>query len=1105
MTTPSVFISYSHDSPEHADRVLEFANRLVDEGIDVILDQYEPAPAEGWPRWMDRHIRSVDFVLMVCTETYFRRVMDEEEIGKGLGVKWEGNLIYQHIYNADTRNTRFIPGLFKDCRLEHIPTPLQGATHYRLDTPKGYEDLYRRITKQPLIKKPKLGKLHPLPPRERKDSKSSKVKETMSTPTVFISYSYKDESWKERVVTHLRVLRGHSQIELWDDRQIGIGPDWYEQIQAAITKANVAVLLVSANFLSSEFILDEEVPRLLERQKVNDLHIIPLIIRPCAWRLVGWLQTMQPYPRGVEALSACNQHKVDENLAAVVERIYDILSQARAKAVTTTKVSFAKLPVTDTYVFGREEELRSLDSAWDSQDVNIVTLVAWGGVGKTALVNKWLSQMARDSYRGAECVFGWSFYSQGAAEGRQVSADHFITAALAWFGDPDPMQGSAWDKGERLAELIRGERTLLVLDGLEPLQNPSPVETGKIKDPGLVALLRELAQRNLGLVIITTRLAVDDLEDFKGSTAMEIDLENLSPEAGAAVLERLGVNGTDEEYKEAARDFGGHALALTLMGRYLKVMHHGDIRKRREIPHMLDEQKQVAHAQRVMESYEQWLKGKPELDILRLMSLFDRPAEKGALEVLRKEPGIEGLNDALQELKDADWQFAVENLRDLGLIARPSISPLWDSSQSGVQDPELLDCHPLLREHFGEKLKANNPKAWREAHGRLYEYYKSSAKEYPDTIEEMAPLYAAVVHGCEAGRHLEAFLEVYLRRIQRGEQSFNKTKLGAFGSEVSVLSGFFDPPWRLPVPTLREDIKGYILNEAGADLRALGRLVEAAQPMLAALETDIAHGAWRSAATDATNLSELYLTIGDVAQALDYARQSVELADHTGDAFERLSDRATLGDVLHQSGHLSESESTFREAEEMLVKSEPHFPILYGVSGSRYYDLLLTQGKYQEVQRRAGQTLEWETTQNWLLDIALDNLSLGRAHMLQSQHESNHPLTEATNHLNRAVDGLRQAGTQHHLPRGLLARAELLRVSGVLEKAQRDLDEAFSIATRSGMGLYLADCHLEYARLWLARGEKEKAREHLSIAKQMIDKMGYHRRDGAVKELQEQL
>ena len=136
----------------------------------------------------------------------------------------------------------------------------------------------------------------------------------------------------------------------------------------------------------------------------------------------------------------------------------------------------------------------------------------------------------------------------------------------------------------------------------------------------------------------------------------------------------------------------------------------------------------------------------------------------------------------------------------------------------------------------------------------------------------------------------------------------------------------------------------------------------------------------------------------------------------------------------------------------------------------------------------------------WLLYIGLYHLSLGRAHLLQCKREATGDFTRATDYLNRAVNGLRQAGTLHYLPRGLLARAELRRVKGEYQSARTDLDEAMSIATRGSMGLYQADCHLEYARLYLAQGEEEKAREHLGKAKGMIGRMGYHLRDGEVEE-----
>ncbi len=140
-----------------------------------------------------------------------------------------------------------------------------------------------------------------------------------------------------------------------------------------------------------------------------------------------------------------------------------------------------------------------------------------------------------------------------------------------------------------------------------------------------------------------------------------------------------------------------------------------------------------------------------------------------------------------------------------------------------------------------------------------------------------------------------------------------------------------------------------------------------------------------------------------------------------------------------------------------------------------------------------------------LLDIGLGHLSLGQANLLAAQQGGTGDFSKATEHLDQAVDGLRRAGTQHHIPRGLLARAALHRVAGAFERAKRDLDEAMSIAERGGMGLNQADAHLEYARLDLAMGDKPKAQEHLATAKEMVERMGYHRRDGEVAELEKKL
>ena len=85
----------------------------------------------------------------------------------------------------------------------------------------------------------------------------------MSRTKIFISYSHKDERWRERVTSQLAVLDSEGLIDLWDDRKIGPGDDWLTQINKQMLNARIAVLLISAPFLTSEFIRKKEVPRYL--------------------------------------------------------------------------------------------------------------------------------------------------------------------------------------------------------------------------------------------------------------------------------------------------------------------------------------------------------------------------------------------------------------------------------------------------------------------------------------------------------------------------------------------------------------------------------------------------------------------------------------------------------------------------------------------------------------------------------------------------------------------------------------------------------------------------------------------------------------------------
>jgi hypothetical protein len=140
---PTVFISYSHESDEHAARVLELAQRLRSDGVDCWIDQFEQSPLEGFPRWMAHQISSADTVLLICTKAYRRRFDGLEERSKGLGVNFEGHLILQQLYDAAMRNSKFIPILLQPSTREDIPIALRGTTSFEI--PSAYEALKDRI------------------------------------------------------------------------------------------------------------------------------------------------------------------------------------------------------------------------------------------------------------------------------------------------------------------------------------------------------------------------------------------------------------------------------------------------------------------------------------------------------------------------------------------------------------------------------------------------------------------------------------------------------------------------------------------------------------------------------------------------------------------------------------------------------------------------------------------------------------------------------------------------------------------------------------------------------------------------------------------------
>ena len=787
---------------------------------------------------------------------------------------------------------------------------------------------------------------------------------------------------------------------------------------------------------------------------------------------------------------------------------------------------------------GREEELALLDDAWlkvrraESRRPHILTFVALGGEGKTSLIAKWAAELAYHNWPGCDSAFAWSFYSQGTREQYAASSDLFLKEAITFFGNKEDAEfaasnAGAYEKGQRLARIVSQRRSLLILDGLEPLQYaPTSPTPGELKDAGLLALLKSLAADSEGLCIVTTRYSLPNLRAFWQTTVREVPLLRLSNAAGVHLLKTLGVNGRETEFEKLVEDVKGHALTLNLLGTYLRDAHGGDIRRRDLVKlEEADAEEQAGHAFRVMEAYEDAFKnegdkGSRALAILRLLGLFDRPVSADSLTALLEQPAITGLTEPLVRSSEAQRNVVLKRLEDAKLLIVNR-----DESRALVS----LDAHPLLREYFATQLRGQQPDVWRAAHGRLYEYLCTTTPDKDEpTLEDLQPLYHAVAHGCHAGLQEEVLENVYFGRVNRRNVFYSTTKLGAFASDLGAVACFFEIPWNRVSSALGESHQAWLLNKAAFGLRALGRLTEALEPTRAALQRRVKQENWKAAAVVASNLSELELVLGHVAEAIENADQSVSYANRSGDTAQLLINHTTYAEALHRANRIDEAEANFREAEQIQKDFQRNWPLLYALQGVRYCDLLLAIPEHaawevfvksqqlnensesthlkavRAVSRRAAQTLKWAEENNLsLITIALDYLTLGRIELYEAVFNSSDLRIQHSKlkiALDQIVSRLRRAGYSIFLPSGLLTRAWFRFLSGAHtgpESAREDLDEAWEIAERGPMRLFMADIHLYRARLFFREDKYpwESPQKDLEEAERLINECGYHRRD----------
>lgn len=150
-------------------------------------------------------------------------------------------------------------------------------------------------------------------------------------PTIFISYSHKDELEKEELLNHLKVLERAGLFTLWIDDRIEGGGDWLKEINQAISEASVVILLISNNFLLSDFISNNEVPAALERREKEAITVFPIIAKYSGWWAFDWLNQMNVRPKNGLPIWRGTDSDVDKELHDIAREIARLVIKQRQK------------------------------------------------------------------------------------------------------------------------------------------------------------------------------------------------------------------------------------------------------------------------------------------------------------------------------------------------------------------------------------------------------------------------------------------------------------------------------------------------------------------------------------------------------------------------------------------------------------------------------------------------------------------------------------------------------------------------------------------------------------------------------------------------------
>jgi len=704
-------------------------------------------------------------------------------------------------------------------------------------------------------------------------------------------------------------------------------------------------------------------------------------------------------------------------------------------------------PTDDANFKGRVQDFATLNRWGNDPATRMIAVTGIGGQGKTALVGRWLKQ-ERTPELARMPVFYWSFY-------QDLDVNKFLEQMVEFclpIVDVSGLQEQDIEPISFILEVVRKVRLLLVLDGLEVLQEKasSPAH-GRVNQPLLEQLLQQwLCYPHQGLMILTSRFRFPQLQRYSGVGFHHLNLERLSTSDSIALLGRLGIRGEQHILEMYVEKLWGHPLALRVLASTVKRCCHGDLTQFKGGEIFTAEGKEDSLSQKLehlLGFYERQLKdGQKEL--LGIISMFKRPVEiKSFVTLLGKMKSLEKTPLARANAKEIEKQ--------LDLLVEDF---MVEKTHEGIT------THPVIRDYFRAGYQIAGSR--REVADFLQA--RPGAK-LPRNIGEVRDLVEAVQLLCDEGE-FEAAEDLFTSRLDEGGYGYNIFKtLPAVAEGLECDLAFVRDEIRMQ--RVEEVLGGgkVSFHDSGVALynSYLGNLTYALNWWNKCLEINRQLKHKINEAIDLIEISEIDMVMGNIQRAHETVSQALNLSNETKD-LSRL--RAAFACKAYYEFLVGNSRQAYQDFEIALLfhqKRSSDSQHLLSREGNQQAEFLIRLQAWSHFEAVNASNIEICEQNNW-------NLPLARGRLLRGWYENcqgNYPQAEKA--LGQAEHILRPSGIVEYICRldwvwGLLAEAK-----GEYHKGIRKVSDALLNCADKGFRLWQADHLVLRGRLRLQQFQEE--------------------------------